>query len=165
MELDSTVSQIAPGLLRYCIGVDGNPEEGEEIAQEALTALVAYWRKRGPPASPKAFVFTVAKRVARRRRWKRRLLVPLELVVDGHHSPSAEADPLKRRELEEALDTMKCLSKREREALLLVVVGEFPVRDAARVLGISGSALKMRIHRARRKLAHHLEHNDESNSE
>jgi DNA-directed RNA polymerase specialized sigma24 family protein len=56
---------------------------------------------------------------------------------------------------------MKCLSATEREALLLVAVGEFPVRDAARVLGISVSAVKMRVHRARQKLARQMELDDE----
>jgi RNA polymerase sigma-70 factor (ECF subfamily) len=43
--------------------------------------------------------------------------------------------------------------------LLLAAAGDLDVRSAARVLGISDSAFKMRVHRARRRLAQLMESN------
>ena len=160
MDLESTLAEIAPNLLRYCVGVSGDPAEGEEVAQEALTALVAEWRKNGPPRSCKAFVYTVAKRVAWRVRWRKRFLAPLGVVVDGHE-PDPEEAFSRRRELEEALAAMKCLPGRDREALLLASAGELGVKEAAGVLGISISAFKMRVHRARQRLKQYLENGHE----
>lgn len=158
MDLEATVAEIAPNLLRYCVGITGDPALGEEIAQDALTVLVARWRNQGPPRSTQAFVYTVAKRLAWRTKWRHRFLVPLDLLVNGHNlSPDPEVVVRNREELDEALAAMKRLPAKDREALLLVVAGELDVSEAADVLSISHSALKMRVHRARRRLSSLLE--------
>lgn len=62
-----------------------------------------------------------------------------------------------RDDLARTLEALRRLPSRDREALLLVVAGELPTRAAAQVLGISLSAFKMRLHRARRRLVELLE--------
>jgi len=52
---------------------------------------------------------------------------------------------------------MRRLPGKDREALLLVAAGELGLAESARVLGISLSALKMRVHRARKRLQQLLE--------
>jgi len=54
MDLESEVEEIAPRLLRYCLGEIGDRGLAEEAAQEGLTALVQRWRRQGPPESPAA---------------------------------------------------------------------------------------------------------------
>ncbi len=73
MDLESTLRALAPGLVRFCIGILGHADEGEDLAQESLAALVRFWKTNGPPDSPAAFVYLVARRQAGRfrRRWKR----------------------------------------------------------------------------------------------
>ena len=70
------------------------------------------------------------------------------------HEPFA--DPIRsteaRSELRRLRSELQKLSVKEREAILLVVAGELSVVDAALALGISESALKMRLVRARQKL-------------
>jgi RNA polymerase sigma-70 factor (ECF subfamily) len=162
MDLEATLAELAPDLLRYCTGAIGDPAAGEELAQEALTALVSRWRRHGPPESSHAFVYVVARRMVRRRRWRRRLLVPLEYLVDGRHpAPDPEAMTCRRRELQRTLAAIGSLPERERQAMLLVVAGDLDVELASHVLGISRSAFKMRVHRARRKLMQHMEPSDE----
>lgn len=56
---------------------------------------------------------------------------------------------MSRTELGRTLAAIRRLSGKDREALLLAAAGELGLGDTARVLGISLSALKMRIHRAR----------------
>jgi RNA polymerase sigma-70 factor (ECF subfamily) len=160
MDLEGTLADVAPGLLRYCTGTSGDPAAGEELAQEALTALVSHWRRHGPPESSRAFVFVVARRLVRRWRWRRRLLVPLEQLRNGRHpDPDPETTTGRRRELHHALAAIRVLPDRERQALLLTIGGDLDVAAAANVLGISRSAFKMRVHRARRKLGSRLETN------
>lgn len=66
---------------------------------------------------------------------------------------------VERRSVRAAL---RRLPRLDREALLLVAAGELRTRDAARVLGISESALKMRTFRGRRRFAALLESGDGS---
>jgi RNA polymerase sigma-70 factor (ECF subfamily) len=158
MDLEGTARQVAPDLLRYCIGASGEPSAGEDIAQEALAALVRFWRRNGPPESPTGFVYTVARRQLTRWRWRRRLLVPLDMLGDNHSSAEdLETTVGARRRLEDTLEALKELSPRDREAILLSAAGDLPGCEAARVLGVSLSAFKMRVHRARERLCRHLE--------
>jgi RNA polymerase sigma-70 factor (ECF subfamily) len=162
MDLESTLADLAPSLMRYCTGASGDPIAGEELAQEALTALVAHWRRHGPPESSRVFAYVVARRLAKRLRWRRRLLVPLDYFVDGNHSaPDPEAVACQRNALREALSAISSLPERERQAMLLVLDGDLDVAAAAGILGISPSAFKMRVHRARRKLTRRMEMADE----
>jgi RNA polymerase sigma-70 factor (ECF subfamily) len=153
MDLESTVAALSPGLLRYCRARVAAPALAEEAAQDALAALVRRWRRRGPPESPAAFAFAVARRRAVRAAVRERLLAPLaaaplRLVATGDPVVAAEA----RSELARLRRDLARLTSREREALLLVVAGELSTRDAAAALGIGESALKMRVARARQRL-------------
>ena len=79
-------------------------------------------------------------------------------MVNG---PSPDPDPeertLARADLERTLGALDRLPRRHREALLLVAAGQLDTASAAGILGISRSALKMRVHRARKQLQHLME--------
>lgn len=150
MDLEETVRELAPQLLRYALGQTGDPALAEEAAQDALTALVQRWRRHGPPDSPAAFAFAVARRRAFRAGLQRRLLQPIQFLLEGPSPlPGPEEEAVGRADLGNTLAAMRRLPGKDREALLLVAAGEL---GRARVLGISLSALKMRVHRARKRL-------------
>ncbi len=158
MDLEATLLDLTPRLLRYCVGRAADPTLGEEIAQETLTALVGRWRRHGPPDSAEAFVFTVARRRLGRALMRRRLAEPLETLFHVRDAaPDPEARALGRDDLAHSLVKLAELPAREREALLLVAGGELDTARAAEVLGISKSALKMRLHRGRKHLQELLE--------
>ena len=158
VDLDGTLSDLAPRVLRYLVARLGDASLAEEIAQESLTALVRCWRNGGAPESAEAFVFAVARRRLGRAVWRRRLWVPLEQAVgfrDGRPSPELRA--VARSEEARVRSALAKLSRRDRDAVLLVAVGEMSMAEAADVLGVSLSAVKMRVHRARARLAALLE--------
>ncbi|MGD2116528.1 MAG: RNA polymerase sigma factor [Acidobacteriota bacterium] len=158
--IEATVRALAPRLLRFCLGRFGAEDLAEETAQEALSALVARWRRHGPPESPEAFVFAVARRRGSRAALRRRLTAPLAALGSGHETdPGADPETraMDRHDLGRTLAAIRRLSAGERDALLLVAAGELSTAEAARVLGISRSALKMRVHRARGRLERALE--------
>ncbi len=158
MELEETVNRLADGLLRYCLAVTGDPAVAEDVAQEALAALVSRWRRRGPPDAADAFVFSIARRRAGRALARRRLLAPLKFLRNGHSAdPQPDVRAAQRQRLERTLSALSRLSPKDRQALQLVVVGGLPVRQAAHLLDTSEGALKMRIHRARKRLTQMLE--------
>lgn len=162
MELENAIDALAVPLLRYCLGKTGSPELAEDVAQEALTALVQRWRRYGAPEDPAAFAFTVARRRAGRWLARRALSRPLDLLRDR---PSPMPDPAeiaqRRGQTALAAAVIKKLPAKEREILLLVAAGELQVQQAADLCGISLSAAKMRLHRARRRLASQMENEHE----
>jgi len=162
MDLDSAVGELAPRLLGYCFFRTGDRSLAEDIAQESLTALVQRWRRHGPPGSPAAFVFAIARRRAARAILRRRLWLPLNLV-SGNASTSAdpEADLVLRTERHRVLVALSCLTGKDRDVLILVTVGQLSLNEAAAALGITTSAVKMRALRARRRLRQLLENSNE----
>jgi len=162
VDLETNLHTLAPGLLRFCIGMMGSTTEGEDLAQESLAALVRFWKISGPPNSPAAFVYSVARRQAGRfrRRWKR--FLPLNW--DGTQSEpciDAEAGYFDRQRAQQALVLLKKLPRQQKEALLITLNSDLSVEEAAQALEISVSAYKMRVHRARQCLRRWLEEQHE----
>ena len=157
MDLNATVSELAPRLLRYCLGRSGSPDLAEDAAQDALSVLVQRCRSGNPPDHAEAFVFTVARRRLARRQWQSRWLEPLDVLLGR---PSSRADPERltagRATLGITRAGLSRLKPKLREALLLVAVGEMSITDASKVLGVSNSAVKMRVSRARQQLQVYL---------
>ena len=154
VDLEDALRDLAPRLFRYAVGRLGDAALAEEVAQECLTALVARWRRHGPPDSPAAFVFAIARRRGFRALVRRRMWLPIELLVgarDGRPDPEARA--IARDARAQMAAAIRRLPARDREALLLVVAGELSTAQAAAALGISPSALKVRTFRARQRLA------------
>lgn len=158
MNLEMTVERLSTPLLRYCRGRTGCPDLGQEVAQETLRILVERWRKKGPPADPVAFAFAIARRRAGRQMAKRAVMRPLEALRER---PAAEVDPAARAELRSELEAaaaaLRRLSRRDREVLMLALLGDLSRRQISELLGVSVSAVKMRLLRARRRLAAELE--------
>jgi RNA polymerase sigma-70 factor (ECF subfamily) len=158
VDLEEVVEELAPRVLRYATGRTSDHGLGEEIAQGALTALVQRWRRFGPPDSPEAFVVAVARRRAGRAVLRRRLMLPLAVL--GLHAatgPDPEDEAVSNAAARAVRAALVRLPRLDREALLLVTAGDLRAADAARLLGISESGVRMRTLRARRRLAALLE--------
>jgi RNA polymerase sigma-70 factor, ECF subfamily len=158
VDLEEAVAELAPRVVRYAGARVGDAGLAEEIAQECLEALVRHWRATGPPESPDAFVFAIARRRAGRAVLRRRLWLPLERAFGAHaESPSPEARAIARAEQQRVRAALGRLSRRDREAILMVAVGGLSMADAAAATGATVSAVKMRVSRARARLAKLLE--------
>jgi RNA polymerase sigma factor (sigma-70 family) len=158
VDLDDAVRELAPRLLGYCFLETGDRSLAEEISQDTLTALVQRWRRYGPPESPSAFVFAIARRRSARAAVRRRLWQPLERAFGRH---DGRADPeeaaLRAAERRRVVRALGGLRAADRQVLLLVNVGGLGLEEAGRLLGISLSATKMRASRARQRLREALE--------
>lgn len=155
MDLEETLRDLAPRLLRYGLARCGDLALAEEAAQDGLAALARRWRRSGPPDQAGGFAFAVTRRRLFRALARRRLLAPLAALANGHGrhpDPDPERRALSRADLEHTLAAIRGLPRHEREALLLVTVGELSSAEAAALAGVSRSALKMRVLRARRRL-------------
>lgn len=153
VDLENTIQELTPGLIRYCTARTRDRSLAEEIAQESLAALVQRWRRRGAPDFPQAFVFAVARRRATRAILKRRLSLPLQfLAASRDHAPDPEEAALDKSAQDTLVRAFERLPGGDRETLLVVAIGGVPTSEAARFLGITESALKMRTLRARQRL-------------
>ena len=162
VELDEVARALAPRLIGYALARTGCPGAAEDVAQDALTALVRRWRQAGPPESPDAFAFAIARRRASRVVARRALMAPLDAIrsVAGRE-PSVEHTYEHRAELTNVRSALRTLSRTDREALLLRSVGELSFEQISVIVGASPEAVKMRISRARRRLAASVqEHSD-----
>jgi len=160
MTLEETVHQLAPGLLRFCSGLDSDRASAEDAAQESLAALVTRWRRHGPPDDPAAFTYTIARRRIRRLQFKRRLLAPLSALGEPAAPLPADHGVESRQRLASVRSLLGRLTSRERDALLVSLDG-LSTHQAATVLGLKDSTYKMRLHRARRRLVALLEATDD----
>lgn len=120
----------------------------------AETFAVAWRRRDRVPDEPFPWLLAVARRVIanHRRTARRRATVPL---VDVPQPAAADG-----RDLSDVLAALNGLPERDREALMLAAWEGLSAAQAARVLGCSPTAFRLRLHRARRKLAAGLD--DES---
>lgn len=157
VDLEGTIAELAPRVLRYANARLGDPSLAEDVAQESLAALVRACRNGGAPDSPEAFVFAIARRRAGRAAWRRRLWAPLEFASGARSEmPSPEARAIAHDEMARVRSALAALPPRDREVMLLVAVGGLSMADAAAALGLSVSAAKMRVSRARARLAARL---------
>ena len=152
VDLDVAVAALAPRLVAYATGRTGCRSTGEDVAQDALTALVARWKRHGPPESPEAFAFAVARRRAGRAVLRRSLTRPLDFVLTAQRDFSGTDAYEHHSELESVKATMRRLRSADREVLLLRAAGELSLNEIAIVTRSSVAAVKMRLSRARSRL-------------
>jgi len=153
VDLEAAAAALAPRLLAYALGRTGCRATAEDVAQDALTALVRRWRSVGPPESPEAYVFAIAKRRAGRAIARRALLAPLEAIRGlARDEPSVHQAYEGRQELAIATSALRALPRADREALLLRLAGELTFEQISVLMHTTPGAVKVRISRARRRL-------------
>jgi RNA polymerase sigma-70 factor (ECF subfamily) len=143
------------------------PDRATAEDAAAETFAVA-WRRRGLiPDEPLPWLYGIALRVAANQRRsgerRRRLGERLEHEASSGASAAEPADALHRRDA--FARAFERLGEPEREVLRLVAWDGLDTREAAAVLGCSAAAFRVRLHRARRRLAKHLEAAGHSPSE
>jgi RNA polymerase sigma-70 factor (ECF subfamily) len=134
---------------------------GREIAEDVVADTFAVaWRRRDripDPALPWLYVIAGHVIANQHRSTRRRRDLDLRLAHEtGSVAPGSDpAESLGRRDAFSA--AFAHLAEPEREVLRLIAWDGLDTRDAARVFGCSPGAFRVRLHRARRKLAKQLE--------
>jgi RNA polymerase sigma-70 factor (ECF subfamily) len=152
---DATVVRYSQRLWAFLLRLCGRQELAEELLQETFVRLASHGRSLREDTRLSAWLFTVARNLARsHRRWAwldgQRLA---ELAVRAILRSAPEPTPLERyaetetaQKLERALASMPPSS---REVAILVWVEQMSPSDAATVLGIKPEAARQRLARAR----------------
>lgn len=138
-------------LCKALVLLTGDPHEAEEVAQEAMTRVLERWDRVGAMESPTGYLFRTAMNLNRNR--VRRVAVRARRLFHEDPAPDHSSTVGDQQDVRLALTK---LSRAEREALVLVDWQEMDAAEAAGLLGISASAVRVRLHRARAALRHHL---------
>jgi RNA polymerase sigma-70 factor, ECF subfamily len=143
-------------ILAYAIRRQPDRQAAEDAASETFAVA---WRRRGLiPDRPLPWLYSIALRVLanqrrsglRRRRLEERLAQEQAIAAGG----SDPTDALARRSAFAA--AFGRLSEDDREILRLIAWEGLKPREAAAVFGFSYGTLRVRLHRARRRLGKQL---------
>jgi len=152
------VRETREDLLAYALRRSATPEDAADTLSE--TYLIA-WRKLGkipPDEQAKLWLFGVARNVIRRgsdRRRTRDALVErlAREVRTAMEVESAIAPERGSRALRAALATLSSL---DQEILTLTAWEDLTPKEIASVMGISANVVRVRLHRARARLANRM---------
>ncbi|HEV2756347.1 MAG TPA: RNA polymerase sigma factor [Actinomycetota bacterium] len=146
MELDDVFRAHQRSVYAYLLRTVGDERTAEELTQEAFyRACVAALRFRGE-SSVRTWLFGIARKVLLEHLRHRARVEP---SADPGPAAAEHVEHEDRVDLERAFAR---LSIDDREVLMLVDVLGFEPREAAGTLEIDPGALRVRLHRARRRL-------------
>jgi RNA polymerase sigma-70 factor (ECF subfamily) len=147
--LHDLYERYAADVYRFALYLSGNPAEAEDITADTFVRL---WTAPGAIRLPtvKAYLFTIARHLhADRRRAQARLTELDPSLPSGERS--AEDRVASRSEMQLVVKAIGRLSEGDRAALLMRT-GGLAYDEVASALGISVTAAKVRVHRARKRL-------------
>jgi RNA polymerase sigma-70 factor, ECF subfamily len=134
-------------MLRVC----GNQEDAEDSLVEAMLNAYKHYESLEDKERFQAWFAIIGRRVCGRIK-KKQALLPIVELLDRHPAPTVEPDLEQEDLVARVHGALTVLSPEEREAFELRDLQGLSGQEAADTLGISLSALKSRIHRAREKI-------------
>lgn len=140
----------APDVYRFAYWLSGDKTEAEDITSETF---IRAWAKRSTVRTEtlKAYLFTIARNIYLSHQRKGKHQVVLE-DVHPDPAPGPDRSAVSRSELKRALMILETMPEIDRAAFIMRVQHELPYIEIARVLGLSLTAAKVKVHRIRKKL-------------
>ena len=141
----------AKDVFRFAFWLSGDSDEAKDITSETFIRL---WTTKNDIVveTVKAFLFKIAKNLFLQKKRNQKQNVDLdENIIDSAPQPDTITEV--RSELQNVLNAMQKLPEIDRIALIMKTHDGLSYQEISRVLGISVSAIKVKIHRARLKLA------------
>jgi RNA polymerase sigma-70 factor (ECF subfamily) len=136
---------------RFALFLSGDASLADDIVSETFIRM---WnaRARVDLGTVKAYLFAIARNLYLQHRREARRLSAIDVdVTDPQPDPHQQADA--RDELRTVLEALQALPEVDRSAVLMRADAGMPYEEIARALGISEAAAKVKVHRARLKLA------------
>ena len=150
LDFQGLYESYATEVYRFAYWLAGDSFEAEDITSETF---VRAWVHNSTIRTEtlKAYLFTITRNVYLEQRRKRRHEVALE---DVHPDPAPGPDVLveSHLELRRVQSVLQTLPEIDRAAFVLRVQHELPYAEIARVLGLSLTTAKVKVHRVRKKL-------------
>jgi RNA polymerase sigma factor (sigma-70 family) len=141
------------GLFRALCIVTRNRHEAEEIAQDAFVRVLERWDRVGAMADPRGYLYLTAMNVFRSRYRRSVLAAKRTLGLAPADDAMAAVD-----ERDAASRALAGLSSRQRAAVVLMDLLDLSSGEAARMLGIRPSTVRMHASRAHAALKGTMTH-------
>ncbi len=151
---------------RFGMKMCRDPEDARDVLQDTLLAMARNVRDFRGASSISTWLYTIARSFCIKKRRRGKFAPARERSLDTEVAPEAArlADPamgaeeaLAGKEVEQALEKgIRALGPIYREVLLLRDVEGLTAPEVAEVLGLSVSAVKSRLHRARLSVRAHV---------
>ncbi|MEU9109252.1 RNA polymerase sigma factor [Streptomyces xanthophaeus] len=151
--LTTVVLQSQPHVRKFALSLCASPQDAEDAVQEALIIL---YRKIGTLRATGALASWMFRIV--RNECLRQVRVLASRRDEASAEPEAPADRsaeetvLHRLEVERIAAAVSALPRDQRQVLIMRDIQGLPGRTVAQSLGLSGAAMKSRLHRARAAL-------------
>lgn len=150
LDFATIYNEYAPDVYRFALYLSGDRATAEDLTSETFVRL---WTARDVRAATvKAYLFAIVRNLHLQGFRIRRREVPLDITLPDQ-SPNPEMYAAGRDQLRWVLDRLRQLPETDRAALLMRIQQEMSYEEIAAVLGLSVAATKVRVHRARLKLA------------
>jgi RNA polymerase sigma-70 factor (ECF subfamily) len=149
-DFTSLYEGFAADVFRFALYLCGNRSDAEDITSETF---VRAWTSHEAiqTETVKGYLFTIARNLFLKQRRAASRHAPLdENARDAR--PSAFDLVQQRAEAAAVLQAMQSLPDVDRAALVMRTFDELPYREIARVLAITETAAKVKVHRARASL-------------
>jgi RNA polymerase sigma-70 factor (ECF subfamily) len=146
-------------LYQYLMAVFGNPEEAEDLTQEAFVRLYTSLQDGQKIRNLRFWIFRVAHNLAIDRRRRTQFITPLDantwdelvaMLPDAGLNP--EQDILRREKFSRLFEGAKRLSLHERQALYLRLRG-FKYKEIGEIMDVGSSNVSEALRRSIRKLS------------
>ena len=154
-QFETLYRQHASAVFRFAWGLCGNRSCAEDLVSETFIRLLTK-APRIRTRTALAYLLAVTRNtyLKGQRRQSREVELPDEITTP---EPDLAGRLDDRARLETVMAALAALAEGERAALLLRIDHELPYEDIAAALDISVGAAKVRVHRARLRLARALE--------
>ncbi len=151
IDFSSLFQTYAPDLHRFALYLSGNPALADDLVSETFVRL---WnaQKRVDLATVRGYLFAILRNLYLQD--LRRSSRATELDDSAHDpAPGPDRQAESRAELDAVLAALQELPEVDRSALLLRAQGNMPYEEIGAALGLAPASVRVRVHRARLKLA------------
>lgn len=140
----------AADIYRFVFWLSGDESDAEDITSETF---IKAWVKHHTIRTEtlKAYLFTIARNIYLEDRRKSPKEIPLEDIYPDP-SPNPEQMVESQFEITRIRGFLQTLPETDRSAFIMRVQHELPYVEISRILNISLSAAKVKVHRVRREL-------------
>ena len=144
LSFESFFDAEARTLFRRLYAVTGDAGEAEEMMQDAFLALWERWDRVGAMEDPTGYLYRTSMNVFRKRGRRAALVARRRFARAPDPVPFADIDAQ-----QDVVAALKKLSPRQRAAVVLLDVMDYPSEEAAKALGVTAGTVRGLASRAR----------------
>jgi RNA polymerase sigma-70 factor (ECF subfamily) len=154
---DEIVSRYTVRLFRFAFRLLGDRSEAEDAVQETFVRVYKAIPAYRPDGYFSSWIYRIALNECRRRRRSYRVSLPLEAAPQVAPGPDPQQSAMTAERNRQLRQAVEALPEHYRIVMMLFYFDEMSVEEISRTIDVSVSAVKVRLHRGRERLAVRLQ--------